>query len=122
MPTLNLAYIAETILKYARKYAYALSLTFFITVITSMMVSFVASFFIFYNLINNFLIHLGSSASGSLVDKMFGLMSCIGFTQAFNDTKSLLISGALFLLWRIVFSQIIRAYYLIIQAVKPLVK
>lgn len=122
MPTLNLAYIAELILKYARKYAYALSVTFFFTLVIGMFSSFVASFFVFYNLINNFIAHLNSGASGEMVSKMYGLMNCVGLIQAFDNTKSILLGGALFLLWRILFGQVIRAYQLIINAVKPLVK
>ncbi|EQB39630.1 hypothetical protein M947_06450 [Sulfurimonas hongkongensis] len=122
MPTINLPYVVELILKYARKYAYALAIVFFLTLITALMGSFVTAFFVFYNLINTFIAHLSSSSNGDFVSKMFGLMSCIGFIQAFNSVKSIFISAVLFLLWRIVFAQFLRVYYLIIQAVKPLVK
>lgn len=120
MPTLNLAYIAELAFKYARKFLYSGAMVFFIALIVAMMVSFVASFTVLFNLINTF-IDTMSSSSGDNISKMFGLMDCIGLTDAFNNMKALLISSVLFLLYRILFSQFIRTYYLIIQAIKPLI-
>ncbi len=122
MPVIDLSNVAELLLKYARKYAYALAIGFFLTVIFSMFISFVASFIIFYNLINSWIEFINSGGNGGAVCQMFGLMSCMGFIDAFNGTKSLLISGALFLLFRILFKNVIRAFTLLIFAVKPLVK
>ncbi|MDD2790037.1 MAG: hypothetical protein PHU40_05155 [Sulfurimonas sp.] len=121
MPTINLAYVAELILRYARKYAYGIAIIFFITILLAMMASFVTSFILFYNLITHMIEFQNSASFGGTVCQLYGLLSCIGFIQAFDDTKSLIISGVLFLLWRIVFAHFLRAYYLVIQAVRPLV-
>jgi len=122
MPTINLAYVAELILKYARKYAYFLAVFFFYTILASAMASFVASFVIFYDLANSFINLLANGSSNDLVNKFYGLLTCIGFTQALNDTKSLLISAFLFMLFRIVFASFLKYYYLAISVSKPLVK
>jgi len=122
MPTINLAYVAELILKYARKYAYFLAVFFFYTILASALASFVASFFIFYDLINTFINHFSSTSTDPTILKMFGLMDCLGLIQAFNDTKSLLISSVLFLLFRIGFASFLKYYYLAISVAKPLVK
>lgn len=122
MPTINLAYVAELILKYARKYLYALVIVFFFTTILAMIASFVVAFNAFHTLATNFLSMSAGFGSGDLVSKVYGLLSCMGFTSALNDTKSFLISALLFLFWRILYAQILSAYYLVLRVIEPLVK
>lgn len=121
MPVINLAYVFELALKYARKYAYSIAVISFYSIIFAMFASFVVSFIAFYNLINTFLA-FSASSSGELISKVYGLLSCIGFTSALNYTKSLLISGVLFLLWRIVYAQVVSVYFQVLRIIAPLVK
>lgn len=121
MPVINLAYIFELALKYARKYLYAIAAVSFYTILASMIISFVAAFIIFYNLITNFLTFTASS-SGEMISKVYGLLSCVGFTSALNDQKAVLISAVLFLLWRILYSQVVSLYFTVLRIIAPLVK
>lgn len=122
MPVINLAYVAELILKYARKYLYALVVVFFFTTVAAMIASFVVAFFAFYDLTSNFLSLTSGTGGGGLISKVYGLLSCMGFTSALNDTKALLISALLFLFWRILYAQVLSAYFVILRVIEPLVK
>lgn len=119
MPILDLAFIAETALKYARKLLYAIILLAFIGILISVISGFVIAFTSFYNLINSFTASI-SSGTGD-VSKFFGLLNCVGFVPAFNDTKVLLFSAVLFLLFRILFAQVIVLYKYVLNAISPLV-
>lgn len=121
MPTINLAYVFELALKYARKYLYSIATIAFYTILFSMFVSFIASFVVFYNLITNFL-NFTATSSGDMIDKVYGLLSCIGFTNALNDQKAILISAVLFLLWRILYAQVVSLYFTVLRIIAPLVK
>lgn len=121
MPTINLAYVFELALRYARKYLYSIAMIAFYVILASMFVSFIAAFVVFYNLITNFLAFTATT-SGDMVDKVFGLLSCIGFTTALNDNKALLISAVLFLLWRILYAQVVSLYFTVLRIIAPLVK
>lgn len=124
MPTLNLAYIAELILKYARKFAYGLFLASFWLAIAGMWTSFVTAFLFFYDKLNIFLNTVssgGAGASSDYISMMFGVLNCIGFISAYNDTKAVFISAITFLFARILFSVTLKAYYYYIDSAKPLV-
>lgn len=121
MPTLNLAYIAELAAKYIRKYLYSIAAISFYTILFSMFISFIAAFVVFYNLITNFL-NFTASQSGDLISKVYGLLSCVGFTSALNDQKAILISALLFLLWRILYGQVVSLYFTVLRIIAPLVK
>lgn len=121
MPTINLAYVFELALKYARKYLYSIAMVSFYVILASMFFSFVAAFVVFYNLITNFLSFTATS-SGDMVSKVYGLLSCVGFTTALNDQKAILISALLFLLWRILYSQVVSLYFTVLRIIAPLVK
>jgi len=124
MPVFNLAYIAELIVLYSRKFAYALLLASFWVAIAGMWTSFVTAFGYFYDKINLFL-NLYMSGSGgtsdSLISKMFGVLHCIGFVDAFNNTKAVFISAITFLLARILFTVTLSSYKYYINSIKPLV-
>lgn len=119
MPILDLAFIAETALKYARKFLYAALLVAFFSILVSIIAGFVVAFTSFYGLINSFIASI-SSGTGD-VSKFFGLLNCVGFVSAFNDTKVLLFSAVLFLLFRILFAQVIVLYKYVLNAISPLV-
>lgn len=120
MPTLNLAYIFELSLRYARKYLYSIAMGAFFVLLVSMFVSFVAAFVIFYNLVSSFL-SFSSTTSGDMMSKVYGLLSCIGFTTALNDSKITLISSVMFLLWRILYAQVVSLYFTVLRIIAPLI-
>lgn len=122
MPTINLAYIAEIALKYARKFAYSIKLLVFLGIISSLVSVFVFSFNEFYDLVQYFFNYASSGTSGETVSKMFGLMNCMGIIAAFNDTKLFLISSVSFFFVKIVYNNLIPIYYMILRALEPLVK
>jgi len=121
MPSINLAYVAELILKYGRKFLYASKLLFFFTLVSAMITSFIASFVIFYNLIQQFFNFVTHPSTGTMLDKVFGLMNCMGIVPAFNDNKAILISALLFLLYRILYIQFLKVYALVADIIKPLI-
>ena len=124
MPTLNLAYIAELIVKYLRKGAYFLLLASFWASISLMWTSFVTAFFYFYEKIQIVIDMMGGSGSGAsadLVQMMFGVLNCIGFIDAFTYSKPALISAITFLLGRILFNVTLSATRHFLDSIKPLV-
>lgn len=122
MPVLNLAYIAELAFKYARKFLVAFKIVVFVLILASLFAAFVIAFTEFYNLVT-FTLQLATNGSyGDSVAKMFGLMSCMGLTQAFNDTKAFLISSFTFLFVKILYVQVISIYYMILRSIEPLIK
>ena len=125
MPVINLAYVAELILVYIRKIAYALLLASFYLAILTMWTSFVTAFLYFYDVISLALETFGGNGSGSsasLVQKMYGILNCIGFIDAFNSTKSVIVSSIMFLLGRILFSVTLTASRYFLDGIKPLIK
>lgn len=122
MPTLNLAYIAELALKYARKYLYAIKFWAFVTVVVIFLSSFIFTFVQAYNLTQQIMNTAAAGNGGELVSKMFGLMNCMGLTAAFNDTKVLLIAAFSFLFLKILFAQVISIYYKLLRTVSPLIR
>ena len=65
---------------------------------------------------------INNYGSGDLLSKFFGLLSCMGFTQALNDTKAMIASSLVFLLARIVFAQMIYAWFIVLRVISPLLK
>lgn len=122
MPVIDWAAVAFRSWRIVKQVAYGLSLAFFFSLIIAMFVAFVSSFFTFYNAIDSFISNVNNSGNGDLLSKFFGLLSCIGFTSALNDTKSIVSSAIVFLLARIVFAQVIYAYFIVLRVIAPLVK
>jgi len=123
MPTINLAYIAELVFKYARMAAYAFFLSSFWLAVFTMWSSFVTAFLFFYDKVN---VLLNSSSGAGVahsdyISMMFGVLNCIGFTAAYNETKPVFISAITFLLARILFSVTLKSYNYVINSIKPLV-
>jgi hypothetical protein len=125
MPTLNLAYIAELVFKYARMVAYSLLLASFYLSIAAMWASFVTAFLYFYDVITQLLNTFGGTgigASADLVQKMYGLLNCIGLIDAFNSTKSVIVSSIMFLLGRILAGVTIKASKYFLDSLNPLIR
>lgn len=124
MPTINLAYIAELLVKYLRKGAYFLLLASFWSAITLMWTSFVTAFFYFYEKIQIVIDMMsggGNGAGADLVQMMFGVLNCIGFLDAFTYSKPALVSAVTFLLGRILFNVSLSATRYFLDSIKPLV-
>lgn len=124
MPTLNLAYIAELVVRYLRKGAYLLLLSSFFVAIVGMWTSFATAFLYIYNVINELFVFVslgGSSSGSSLVEKMFGILNCIGFLNAYENAKPVFISSLLFLFGRILFNVTLKSYRYFLDSIKPLI-
>jgi len=101
---------------------YYVLLAIVVAVILAMWAGFFAGIFYFYDLIQSFLnLITGSGISGSdLLSKFYSLLGHIGFTSAFNDTKTIFISAISFLLGRILFTVTINTYMLFMRLISPL--
>lgn len=122
MPVLDIAAIARAIWYFIKKAAYGLVVFTFLGIVTAGFVTFVTSFFVFYGVLDTFITKIMTYDSGDLLSKFFGLLNCIGFTSAFNETKGYIFGGLVFLLLRIVSAQVIRAYYILLRVISPLVQ
>ena len=90
--------------------------------IVAMWASFVIAFIYFYNAVDDFIVLLGGSSNvTSSVSKFYGLLNCIGVLDAFNNTKSVWVSGLTFIFSRILFIQTIRAYSVFLSLIRPLI-
>ena len=123
MPTLNLAYIAELAFKYIRKFAYIAFLLPFFLAVTAMWTSSVTAFLYFYNLVQTILtdVSTGAGGNGDLLAKFFGLLNCIGVTDAYTATSAVFESGLIFLFASILFKMTLVSYKYYIDAIKTLV-
>lgn len=122
MPVIDWAAVGFRSWTIIKQVAYGLVLAFFFGVVIAMFIAFVNAFFVFYNALDVFIANINNSGNGDTLSKFFGLLSCIGFTQALNDTKSIVASALVFLLARIVFAQVIYAYFIVLRVISPLIK
>lgn len=122
MPVIDWAAVAFRSWRIAKQVMYGGSLVFLFTMLGAALVAFVSSFFTFYNAFDSFIANLGNYGGGDTLSKFFGLLSCIGFTQALSDTKSIISSSLVFLLARIVSAQFIYFYFIVLRVIAPLVK
>ncbi|MDY0123870.1 hypothetical protein [Sulfurimonas sp.] len=122
MPVFDFASVARAIWYFIKKAAYGSVVFTFLGIVIAGFVTFVATFFVFYNLLDDSITRIMVYGSGDLLSKFFGLLNCIGFTSAFNDTKGYLFGGLVFLLLRIVSAQVIRSYYILLRVISPLVQ
>lgn len=83
--------------------------------------SLVVSFFYFYELIQALLDMLSSTGGSATVEQFFGLLNCIGFTPAFNETKVVWLSGLTFIVSRIAIIYTLKAYESLLNAIAPLI-
>ena len=76
---------------------------FFISGAIAYYTFFVASVVQFYVLVHNFLVLLsnGGVSTGSILDKFFGLLTCIGFTDALISSLPMITSSLVFLFAKI---------------------
>jgi len=124
MPTLNLAYIAELALRYLRKFAYLAFLIPFYIAVTAMWSAAVTAFLYYYHHIQTLLNTISqgpSGGSGDLLDKFFGLLNCIGFTDAYVDSSAAIVSGLIFLLGAILFKLTLVTTNYYIKSIQPFV-
>ncbi|MDD3855271.1 hypothetical protein [Sulfurimonas sp.] len=105
---------------YFKKMIYIALITTYFLALGGMMVSFSIAFFYFYDQVQNVLNMISSGSISSSVPKFLGLLNCIGFTQAFNDTKSVWLSGITFIMSRIMFSYAFRVYHMFLILLQPL--
>lgn len=122
MPVIDGAAVLYRAWIIAKQVAYGLVLATFFIIIAAMFVAFVKAFFIFYDAIDSFITNINNYGSGDLLSKFFGLLSCMGFSQALNDTKAMIASSLVFLLARIVFAQMIYAWFIVLRVISPLLK
>lgn len=122
MPVLDIAAIARAIWYFIKKAAYGVVLGTFLGIVIAGFITFVATFFVFYDLLDSFITKIMTYDSGDLLSKFFGLLNCIGFTSAFNDSKGYIFGGLVFLLLRIVSAQVIRSYFILLRVIAPLVQ
>ncbi len=122
MPVVDWASVAFRSWRIAKQVLYGGSLTFFFLMLGATMVAFVSAFFTFYNAFDSFIANVGNYGGGDTLSKFFGLLTCIGFTQALADTKSILSSSFVFLLARIVSAQFIYGYFIVLRVIAPLLK
>jgi len=122
MPTLNLAYIAELAFKYIRKFAYLAFLAPFFLAVTAMWTSAVTAFLYFYNLVNSTLLTVSNGSDSSVtLEKFFGLLNCIGITDAYSISSVIFESSLIFLFSSILFKMTLVSYKYYIDAIKTLV-
>lgn len=112
----------------ARKISFTV---FLVTVSSVMLIAYVAIFtyFIsliikFYNLVSDTITYMGtaSQTTDSIVQKMFGLLDCIGFLDAFYGSMPLIFSSltSLFMavFYQLLFKFYVRFHKLIVDIVK----
>ena len=123
MPYILAWLVGDIAFSFVKKGVYIALITAFLIAVIGMWGSFVVMFFYFFNIMQDFLNALGGSGlggSGVYVSKFFGLLNCIGFIDAFNNTKAVWLSSITFLFSRILFGMTIRAYSLFLSALTPL--
>jgi hypothetical protein len=91
----------------------------YVTAVLAIFASLVVAFFYFYDLIQSLLTYIsGSNITGTNLDYFFGLLNCIGFTSALNDSSSILIGGVIFILARIAAQIAITTYRKLLDSAK----
>jgi len=90
-----------------------------------MWTSAVTAFLYFYNLIQTTLNTISGGAvtggAGSLLAKFFGLLNCIGFTDAYSATSPAINASLIFLLSSILYKVTIVSYGYYIRNIQPLI-
>ena len=109
------------------KYLTLIAKIFYIGVAISFLVAiglmwggFVTMFFYFYGIADTLIINVFSSSNSDYVNYVFGFLNCIGFVDAFNNTKEVWLSSLSFLAGRIMFSQSINLYKMYLHMITPL--
>jgi len=104
--------------------AYYVIMALYVTAVLAVYGSLVVAFFYFYDLVQTFLnMASGGGLNSGLayIDYMYGLLDCIGITSAFNDTKSLIIGGIVFIFGRIAGQASIIGYKSLLIAITPMI-
>ena len=88
--------------------------------IVAMWGSFVVAFSYFFNEVQSTLDMITLGSSDSTVSHFYGLLSCVGFIDALNNTKPIWLSGLAFIFSRVMYSGTINAYTLLLRSITPL--
>ena len=107
---------------FLKKVIYITLMTVFYVSMVAMWSSFAIAFFYFLEKIQFLLSMLSYSGSDTTVLKFFGLLHCIGIIDAFNETKSVWLSGITFIVARIMYIQTTKAYAVMLSALGTLLK
>ena len=121
LPVVDYAAVGFRSWKIIKQIIYGSLLAAFFIILGVVLTSFVTSFFTFYNLLDSFISNINSYGGGNTLSKFFGLLSCMGFTQALSDTKAAIASSLVFLLARIISAQFIYAYFVFLRVISPLI-
>ena len=116
---IDLSNVLEIIFSWLRKALYASALVTFFSIIAFTVTGFVATMLLVFGYVQDFLTMAMCGNSG--VSAVFGMLNCIGFTQAFNDYKTYIIASIVFYFVRILLAQIISLYFKVFMALQPLV-
>jgi len=103
---------------YFKKAVYIGLISSTIISIATMYGAFIVAFVKVFNLINDIFSLLSNSSGGALC-QLFGLLNCMGFSSAFNDTKSIWLSAIAFLLGRILYVNTFRLWQYVTSLVSP---
>lgn len=102
------------------KFIYYGLLVMYYTAIIGMWISFVVAFSYFFNQVQATLDMINLGSSNETVSKFYGLLHCIGFLDALNDSKSVWLSGLAFIFSRILYTVSISTYTLFMRSLTPL--